>query len=252
MRHRTASAFLFAITFLLFAPHSRAAVIYNTLGALDSYAAHFFTISSWRESSCFFSYCSTTTNLREGMAVPFTVSGGNHTLDRIEVALAFNPSSTSSYGDVTLSLMENNGGLPGNTIESYNISLSSYYSFPGQLFSRNSSTHPQLENGQTYWLGAQVLEPPGTGTLESDIVWFLTPQGIPSDYVYRRDGFGGFFSYPTNGWLTSETPQTTAFRISGTPVVVPIPSAAMLFLSGLMGMALIRRKKSVRITAQLT
>jgi hypothetical protein len=118
-------------------------------------------------------------------------------------------------GRVNYFLAQDNGsGIPGTILENYNNTLT-----PTGLLTLNSSSHPFLQAGLTYWL---CTEPADSTTSNA---WFENNQGRALGFAFERSQWG--WSAVNN---PASNPNSGVFRISVTPV--PEPSTCVLVALG--------------------
>jgi hypothetical protein len=120
-----------------------------------------------------------------------------------------------------------NAGLPGPLLESF---TSSQPSTGKGVFSFQSTVHPSLTTGHTYFLEATTV-----GT--ADGLWFVTldPPSVVADF--RRVDNGP--------WEVGTRDFTAAFRVSGVGNPVPEPASLVLLMTGV-GYAGWRRARNSR------
>jgi len=112
-------------------------------------------------------------NIVQEDAVPFTVdviapSGSAYALSDIEFAGSVR--NTESLNRVTGKLYDTVNGLPGDVLESFNLTLDPNAS-GAPLYQLTSLTNPVLATGQEYWFG---LSDPVT----NDLTWFFNGTGV--------------------------------------------------------------------------
>ena len=160
----------------------------------------------------------------------FVVGGGNPQW----IAASFQPSVAATLDSVDLGvnifgtfisvdLDTNAGGVPGSILESFALTGNSRFPV---LRTGTSTLHPLLTAGTTYWL-------------------VLTPGDSVGGWYFNNQGLNGADYTHDNGttWAT-DTQLTPAFDINGTTTGVPEPSSALLFLTGLGGIGLYRRRRA--------
>lgn len=149
----------------------------------------------------------------------FTVSGGDFTLDSVEIA-ARPIAAESSW--VNLYILADNSGTPGSIIEN----LGTIEIFDG-VYQFNSTTNPLLQDGTGYWIAGY----PGADSSWS--MWCQTSGPLVGTYAFNEG----------NGWYTF-VGAIDSMRINGTPVV-PEPSSILMLLggAGALGGIIIRKRK---------
>ena len=157
-------------------------------------------------------------------AVGFTIDQGiPQRLDTVEVA-AYLSSGTNSL-DVWL--MDDSAGEPGTVLEAFNFT--NLVSNPGSsILLGTSSLNPILNPATPYWL---VLSAPHED--DTYAAWSLSGPALPGT-VLQRTG--------ASSWTSYSDSTLPALRLTGDPVVVPIPGALLLGTLGL-GMAAARLKR---------
>ena len=160
------------------------------------------------------------------LAMPFTVSGGNFTLNSIEIAGYYATGGSA----VQLSLFSNDDSLgysaPGSEVD--NLGTKDLPHLEPALVEFNATKHAPLQDGQTYW----VVAAPGEGT---EATWCCT-----QDTCGDAAAIGGSLS----SWYVMSTsfPPVSAFRVNGSPVPEPTAAVAALGLLAPAGFIFRRRK----------
>ncbi len=149
-------------------------------------------------------------------AQPFTVSSGNYNLSSISIAAFWAGSKYGGTPLVSLSLLADNGGVPGSEIESLGSMSVSYT--PG-IVQFNTKSHPLLETGQTYWVGVFP------GAADTWAGWCVVGSHTPG-LTAQNNG---------SGW-TAINGIILAMKVDAAPVV-PEPSALLALCSGVLGLA---------------
>jgi hypothetical protein len=168
------------------------------------------------------------------------------------VAMAFSPSSTSPLFGIdlaigvatsvsgvepfTLALRSSDGGVPGSTIESWNLATNFRVTQCTNCFETASSTlRPVLQAGTQYWL--VVLPHP-----DFDGDWMLSLRSNPAI------GTIGLSSDSGTTWTAMPNSQLGAFDVTGVSST-PEPSTLVLLAGGLLGLPIAARRKLQRATA---
>jgi len=134
-------------------------------------------------------------------------------------------------GRVNYFMAQDNGsGIPGTILETYNNTLT-----PTGLLTLNSSTHPFLQAGLTYWLCAE----PADSTTSN--AWFENNQGRALGFAFERSQWGWSAVNPGLNL------NSGVFRISVTPV--PEPTTCGLVALGFCLLALKRYNPVRRLVA---
>jgi hypothetical protein len=171
----------------------------------------------------------------------FSESGSNTGLGSLSVAMAFTPVIASplfaidlaiSYNGIgsdqfSLALTTDNNGLPGSTIENWNLTSTFQVATCGQCFeSAFSSQHPALQAGAQYWL---VIFPNN----DMDGNWMINDAALGTTAL-SLDG--------EKTWTSQGNGNIGAFDVRG---ITPVPESSTLVLlsSGLLGIAVARRKR---------
>ena len=162
-------------------------------------------------------------------AAVFTVPGGSHFLDSVELALGhlFGPNV------VHVTLHPDVGGVPGAPIRTVTVTgqinpmpTEPKNNFPPVVANFGGTT--VLQGGASYWISLSS----DTSVTDSWLAW-----------NYNRTGDLGLRAERTDGgpWVTHTGDPRGAFRINGTPV--PEPACAMVML-GTLGVTLRRRSRT--------
>jgi hypothetical protein len=168
------------------------------------------------------------------------------------VAMAFSPGSTSPLFGIdlaigtaksvsgvepfSLALMSSNGGVPGSTIESWNLATNFRVTQCTDCFETALSTlRPVLQAGTQYWL---VVFP----NPDFDGDWMLSLLSNPA--------IGTIGSSLDNGstWTAVPNSQLGAFDVTGV-TSTPEPSTLILLAGGFLGIPVAARRKLRRATA---
>jgi hypothetical protein len=200
------------VTFALAGP-VRADVIYSNLGPGESYRQ----TSGLGESG-------PSSGLGAGrIASHFTVGGLDASFDNARLALGL----LVGTNEIDLRLYTDNGGRPGTVLETIHASgpmppFRAYGS--GHLVEFNSSLHPSLQAGGTYW-----LLPFASGDTYAGWNWSLG---------FSEQLAGSNEEEPTTWTLFRDPPG--AFEVNGTPSPAPEPSCLMLAGVGALALLLCR------------
>jgi hypothetical protein len=150
-------------------------------------------------------------------AQPFTVSSGNFTLSSVKIAAFWAGSQYGCTPLVSLSLLADNSGVPGSEIESLG-SMSATQST--SIIQFNSSTHPLLDAGKTYWVGVFP------GASNTWVGWCSVGSHTPG-LIAQDNG---------SGWTALAYGVLSAMKVNAAPAV-PEPSALLALCSGVLGLA---------------
>lgn len=140
------------------------------------------------------------------------------TLNVIDVAMSYS-SGTNSFNII---LAANGSGVPGATIESFNVTG---VGGVGTIETVNSTLHPLLSTGTTYWI--EVLP----GSANSVGAWNRNNQGLLGNQALLSSG----------SWNAQVGDRMNAFDVQGTGV--PEPSSLSLFILSI-PLVLMRRKRT--------
>ena len=156
------------------------------------------------------------TNAGYAIAVRFTIaSSQSMAFDSAQLALVYRGGSNA----LDISLLSDQKGIPGGsaleTIHIANVSSTA------GLVTVNSTLHPVLSAGVSYWLVATY------SAVDTNIAWLFNSQGRSGLAAYRLD------TLTTQGiWLAAPTLTDPAFTISGSAsqsfAVVDAPSSGVL------------------------
>ncbi|MEO1717758.1 MAG: choice-of-anchor R domain-containing protein [Planctomycetota bacterium] len=165
-------------------------------------------------------------------AFAFDVAGGNFQLDSLElVAFAANagPGGPDQTGTMEVTLFADNGGVPGAPLETISAFVDIFNPTPDDFFlpliTFESSTNPDLLDGQTYWVGAS------SATDTAFFSWAGTSPPAPGQAARMVNGapWEAIAPFPNNG--------VAAFRVNA----IPAPGAGLLVAAG--GVLATRRRR---------
>lgn len=189
------------------------AVIYTNFGAGDSYSdSHPWSVG--------FPPSPAGSELR--VAVPFLVTG-NYSLTSVRAA----PALYASPNNFTVSVNADNGGIPGQVVETFSKTT---FAEPFAITTFNSSLNPLLTSGSTYWVVMSAVATPSWAG------WISNNQGLVGAWVAYTDNQFTWTLYNAEGQYTP------VFEVNGNLANgVPEPSAIALTALGVAGL-LIRRR----------
>ncbi|MDG3008498.1 choice-of-anchor R domain-containing protein [Paludisphaera mucosa] len=199
---------------LLVESEAEAATIYSTLGPNDSFN---------RNASSAIYGQGVQGSDHYSVAERFTVGGSSDFLFTSAELGVYSRSGTASLGVV---LMEDLGGLPGETLESLSIEVGPDV----RLHTVTSTLNPLLEAGHSYWLAA-------VPTRDFNGGWYGNSEGI-----IGRQGID-YLDFNI-GWLAISA-TSGAFRISGNAAAVPEPSTLAMWATAaaMTGSIVLRRRR---------
>ncbi|HUO63464.1 MAG TPA: choice-of-anchor R domain-containing protein [Terriglobales bacterium] len=158
-------------------------------------------------------------------ADPFTVAGGDFTLQSITVRLR---TATTPYGDFTIRLRADAFGQPGIVLESWDLTDSFVLDTDVQL---DSVAIPELHDGMVYWVNVGMVSGSGSGSWQaanslSDAFLYAETQDVD----------------PT--WLQPPSAQLLGLtRVEAEPVPEPLPGTLGLAAC----LALVATTRSLRV-----
>jgi hypothetical protein len=195
------------VVVLALATGASADVVFNNFGAGDAYnTGTGYTISAGAPIN---------TDWDQGNS--FVVTGDTYSLTSIEVAIGY----VTGTNMVTFTLHEDNAGVPGNVLESFDFVNMGPFGNNNAPMEGASVANPTLQEGSTYWLIASSAN-------NSWLAWNLNSIGDTRPRAARQN---------LGPWgVNNDT--SAVFRING---VVPAPGALALLGVGLLG---VRRRRS--------
>jgi len=161
----------------------------------------------------------------------------NFTLNQIDVA--FFAITTPPHNELTLSIDDDNGGLPGVVLESFDLTNAFGRN---QIDTATSVVQPLLVDGSNYWIVASFTNPTST---QDHAVWNFSNN---SSATFSPSAFS-----TDNGitWTPSgQTTQMSVFDVLGTSSEVPEPGPASLVGTGLLllaGLGVWRRRTAPKL-----
>ncbi len=168
------------------------------------------------------------------VAAPFT-AGASATVSNVVLALGHY--GTKANDPITVALLSDSSGQPGTVL----ATLTQQGTIPpgnssGGLVTFTCGTCTHLAGGTAYWLAAFQT------TQNVDQFWYLSFFGGRGSVLYNYAG-------SLTGPWTSAPPNTiTAFQVNGSSPAptTPEPASVLLAAIGLIGLAVLRRKRLAR------
>jgi hypothetical protein len=162
-------------------------------------------------------------------AARFTVGPNNYLLDSVDLPLGWYQSPYEN-NTMYLDVRTDAAGQPGSTLDSTSAGVHYSWGYNAQLTSGNFGGSATLQANTTYWLVATA------GSLQA-LYWSQNSTGDIGVGIYYHD---------LDVWGFDDDPEFSfapAFRINGTPAVIPEPGTLALagLAFGLLGCA--RRRK---------
>jgi hypothetical protein len=195
---------------------SRAEIIYDNFGAGD-------TVNPTIAFAVF-----SLNTIDYDTALPFTIPGSSsYSLSSIELPIRSQCCVAPATDQLTISVRTDAGGAPSNTtLESFTLALPD--DTPRAVYSFNSTSHPTLAPGATYWVMADATSPGGL------FDWGIRPgDGPPLTTIFRTN----------NGPWVLHTEGEAAMRVTAVPV--PEPSTMALLVAALpLGYLACRRRRT--------
>jgi len=152
-------------------------------------------------------------------AVQFTVAGRDFTLNSIILPISVDKSQTAP--DVfKVRLTEDNGGVPGTTVEVLSSNGSQWPAVANPfttITTLTSSGHPLLLLGRSYWIVTELTALPAQTV---DCRWFVNTSG--NEVPFRQQQ--AVAALPADPWNGSLLAANAAFRVEG----APLPQIAQL------------------------
>ena len=145
--------------------------------------------------------------------MPFIPQGSDFAFDSGAVALR-HIRGVPAPAPAIVSLMSDVGGLPGSTLETFNVT-SRPFSWTGGMVEFTSVSHPVLQQGTQYWLVVQAVNETAQA-----MSWELNTIG-DSGTIGFRNGSTDF------EWSTQTSPRS-AYQLSGTPLPEPAALASVV------------------------
>jgi len=170
------------------------------------------------------------------MAMAFTTDSSNYTLNNIVAPLG----EINFAGSMIVSghLYTDAGSLPGTQVSNGNLGTVTFDGFAtlDRTFAPTSGT-VSLDANTTYWF---VLD----SSSVSGLLWKDTSsvnEDSPSPFSWSISDNRAFFNTTSSLWEAS--PTIHMFSVDATVSSVPVPAAAWLFGSGLLGLVGVARRK---------
>jgi len=153
------------------------------------------------------------------MAVQFGVCGAGYTLDSVTIPIARQANGITAEL-LRVRITEDASGAPGATLEvlSQNQPTPANASPFTMATTYNSTAHPRLAGGRSYWVVAELTAMPtftGPGT-SVNYLWYQNTSGATVQ-AKMQQRIGGL---PQDPWPATTTATTSALRVNGTALVV--------------------------------
>ena len=202
-----ASMFCSIVLVLILAPTQAGSAAYSNLnpdGSFGGFANWFGTLGT-QKGTLAASFTAEQSGILDEMWLGISLESGSNTL--------------------TVRLFDDNNGAVGNNAL-WSVSATGRLGAPGSLLHLNELDGLLLEKGKTYWL---VSEAPDDGFTQ--LIWNRSAIDDPNRYALNY----------WDSWLYFDNLQNFAMELSVTPV--PLPGAAWLLGSGVLGLIGITRRR---------